>query len=699
MTRPLFATALLLVATLSPLAALGPLIAVAVWVPFVAIGLGASALLLLVLRLARRWIVWPSVIAAVAGVAGILFVADRATPLGLFAAPTESVRVLGWIIQSGAEAIRGDVPPITSGVGVGVIVALVVLLLYLAAEGLAVGAQAPALAGVPLLLLWTPHAVLNSAAPVGLLLLAAGAYGVLLTTGIPVARLAPVLPAVVGVTATALAASVVISPWALSQPSWIGGLGVGGTSSTRMDLGLDIRRDLERGRDTPLMTYAGLSPAELGPVHSHTLADFDGQQWHPGPTEALLHTSLLHPERYGHMIDHQAAPQQVRFHIDSLSQDRLFLPESPRLTSQPALYDPFKDELHAPEQGEVTYDLAGPPLITDPHVWHDHSRSEGVPARLEKYLHIPQTSKTAQVHTLAEEITAGATSTYEQAVMIQDYLRTGAQFQYTTSVPDGTSDDAVWDFLEDGRGYCVQYATAMVILARAVGIPARMAVGFLPGDSAPGPEGSSGGVISAHDAHTWPQLFLGDAGWARFEPTPSARAGAVPSYATGLAAPAGPEELEEEMPQPMAPEPEQPTPEPTQEPITSPAPEDEGGASQWWLWALAALTLVGSVLGFVKWRHIARSGRGVEEYWAAALRALRPLGITPLPADTPQRVLTRARAAAPDEGWDEALAGLSHLTEAINASRYAAAPAAVDDADLHRWLTQVRRGSERVSAR
>lgn len=78
------------------------------------------------------------------------------------------------------------------------------------------------------------------------------------------------------------------------------------------------------------------------------------------------------------------------------------------------------------------------------------------------------------------EVTEGATSPYEKAVAIQNFLRTGFHFSYTTTVPAAAGDDAVWSFLEDGQGYCIQFATAMVILARSAGVPARMA-----GDSSP----------------------------------------------------------------------------------------------------------------------------------------------------------------------------------------------------------------------
>ena len=80
---------------------------------------------------------------------------------------------------------------------------------------------------------------------------------------------------------------------------------------------------------------------------------------------------------------------------------------------------------------------------------------------------------------------------------------------------------------ESGRvGYCEQFAASMAIMARIIGIPARVAVGFLEGDAS----GPNEYEFSAHDLHAWPELFFPGAGWVRFEPTPGDRAPTVPDY-------------------------------------------------------------------------------------------------------------------------------------------------------------------------
>ena len=81
-------------------------------------------------------------------------------------------------------------------------------------------------------------------------------------------------------------------------------------------------------------------------------------------------------------------------------------------------------------------------------------------------------------------------------------------------------------FLASKHGYCVQFASAMAVMARTLGIPARLGVGFLPGTKQS--NGRQG--VSLNDAHAWPELYFEGIGWVRFEPTPRVRTGAAPAY-------------------------------------------------------------------------------------------------------------------------------------------------------------------------
>ena len=127
---------------------------------------------------------------------------------------------------------------------------------------------------------------------------------------------------------------------------------------------------------------------------------------------------------------------------------------------------------------------------------------------------------------LSRQVTRGADTPYARAAAIQAYLRDPDNFTYDTQQRPGSGYQALVNFLTvDKRGYCEQFATSMAMMARVNGIPARVAVGFLPGTQ-------SGGTynVSVRDMHAWPELYFTNYGWVRFEPTPSVQTGSPPAY-------------------------------------------------------------------------------------------------------------------------------------------------------------------------
>ncbi len=156
-----------------------------------------------------------------------------------------------------------------------------------------------------------------------------------------------------------------------------------------------------------------------------------------------------------------------------------------------------------------------------------------VPDGLTDYLSLPPDTPSI-IATTANTVTASSKSNYEKALAIQEYLRS-APFQYSVSAPvtdgyDGTGVDFVAAFLEQHRGYCIHFASAMAVMARELGIPSRIIVGFQPGHLKNGDDrGRRLFEVTTADLHSWPELFFSGIGWVRFEPTPSR--GSVPEYA------------------------------------------------------------------------------------------------------------------------------------------------------------------------
>jgi hypothetical protein len=136
---------------------------------------------------------------------------------------------------------------------------------------------------------------------------------------------------------------------------------------------------------------------------------------------------------------------------------------------------------------------------------------------LDLYLDTP--GLTTRVAQLARDVTDGAANPYEQAEALASYLHTDLTFTYATSAPPPSPDEDLVDFFlfdEDGRtGYCQYYASAMVIMARSLGLPARVAVGFAPGER----QEDETYLVREANAHAWAEVYFPGYGWQIFEAT------------------------------------------------------------------------------------------------------------------------------------------------------------------------------------
>ncbi|MFH8343350.1 transglutaminaseTgpA domain-containing protein [Streptomyces sp. NPDC018045] len=146
------------------------------------------------------------------------------------------------------------------------------------------------------------------------------------------------------------------------------------------------------------------------------------------------------------------------------------------------------------------------------------------PAELAReYTKVPD-SLPPVVRETARQVTRDAGSAYDKAVRLQDWFSLNGGFTYNTEVRAGSGTEAIARFLEQKEGFCVHFAFSMAAMARTLGIPARVAVGFTPGTRQS--DGSTS--VGLKDAHAWPELYFEGAGWTRFEPTPSR--GTPPDY-------------------------------------------------------------------------------------------------------------------------------------------------------------------------
>ncbi|MBN1259460.1 MAG: transglutaminase domain-containing protein, partial [Anaerolineae bacterium] len=134
---------------------------------------------------------------------------------------------------------------------------------------------------------------------------------------------------------------------------------------------------------------------------------------------------------------------------------------------------------------------------------------------LDRYMDLPETVP-ERVLALARDLTATAPTAYDRAVAIETYLR--ENFPYTLDVEPPPIHRDVADFFlfTTQEGYCDYYATAMVVLARAAGLPARLTVGYATGTYDPL---EAAYIVTEADAHAWVEIYFPGYGWITFEPT------------------------------------------------------------------------------------------------------------------------------------------------------------------------------------
>ena len=123
----------------------------------------------------------------------------------------------------------------------------------------------------------------------------------------------------------------------------------------------------------------------------------------------------------------------------------------------------------------------------------------------------------ARVLALARDLTATSATPYDRALAIESYLRTIPYNLDIAGPPPG--QDVVDYFLCDlKQGYCDYFATSMVVLARAAGLPARLVVGYASG-AALRTEGTFRYTVTEAEAHSWVEIYVPELGWIEFEPT------------------------------------------------------------------------------------------------------------------------------------------------------------------------------------
>jgi transglutaminase-like putative cysteine protease len=179
---------------------------------------------------------------------------------------------------------------------------------------------------------------------------------------------------------------------------------------------------------------------------------------------------------------------------------------------------------NAAAAGAITFEPGTPP------------QDLGEPSDIEKYLDLPDDLPDELV-SIAKEHTTGAATVFEEAWLLQRWFRESNDFQYSVDVSTGHGSLDLVDWLSEPdslnyrTGYCEQFAAAMAVLGRALGIPSRVVWGFTPGKVETQSDGSEVVVVTDHNAHAWVEMWMDGFGWVHFDPTPRSD-GALPPSVT-----------------------------------------------------------------------------------------------------------------------------------------------------------------------
>lgn len=625
--------------------------------------------------------------------------------LGLYGGPTDRFSALIGLsnvdrlltrLQTARELTLAEVAPIDPSLPIELLAVGGAVVVFLVADLMAGGLRLGAGVGVPLLALWIPGLVLVGDVPPLAFVLTVTALVALLAVDNPhraarrtsgrdgVRRRAPVAGArVATAVGTALAVAVVslgVGSASTALPevassSWSRLFSSTG-STVRLSEDLDMRRDLAERSDEVVLRYR-TDGGDVGPLRVFTLTGFDGTNWRRGDdrdgTAVEGADQLLWPQDAG-----RGTATRLEVTLQSLRDTKLPLPTEPRTLDAEGdwRYDAVRDEVVGTRSTDAgtTYAVTVYPRALDAEVLRAAGGDDpGDP----NYVDVPASTHEQEIRDLAAQVVQGAQSRYDQALALQTFFRDTSTFTYSTQVPPGDSGDAVWDFLQDRTGYCVQFATSMTMMARMLGIPARLGVGFLPGQH----EGDGVYRVTGRDSHAWPELYFAGLGWVRFEPTPAQQTGPAPRWATPSGNTATPGFLapDDALTPGAEPAPSEPvTPAPTVE-GGLPAPTAADGSGTPWM-LVAGLVVVLVLGGGAAWLALRRRTRvhtlhDAEDAWRELVRRLTALGVTwpasATPRTVPGTVATAVRARSGTDLPDETVEALVALCTALETERYA----------------------------
>lgn len=291
-----------------------------------------------------------------------------------------------------------------------------------------------------------------------------------------------------------------------------------------------------------------------------------------------------------------------------------------------------------------------------------------------------------EIFDIAAEATKDADSPWEKAVALRDYLKANFAYELDVKDPPESVDFVAWFLLAEQKGYCTYFASAMTVMCRMVGLPARYVEGYVAR-----PDAGGTAYVTGLNAHAWTEVYLNGVGWVTFDATANVN---EPDL-SGNNPPPPAENEEDPTPTPApeqtpTPEPESetpptPTPEPDgEQPDATPTPEPENNQPPPennntepplpWLWLLLIIALIVLIALRIRATHpLMRAQRARNDtqalliLWSSILDCADCLGYKRSDAETPLQFAERTENGLGTRMRD--------IAEAVSAVRYGRHPA------------------------
>ncbi|KGN36304.1 transglutaminase TgpA family protein [Knoellia subterranea] len=673
---------------------------------------------------------------AVAGFLAISWLHGRGHLLGGLLPGPDSVHALGILLGEARETVMAFSAPVPTERGIIVAITILVGFTALVVDAVGVTLRSPALAGLALLTAYLVSAT-NSGdglswkyfiLPIAfwLALLATQGLGVVRrwSTTVPRGSDGADHDPVLGVAGTArllgagtLALAIVLPMVVPHLPTTFLADGLGradnarGGGSITLNTTVDLRRSLEDQSQTPVISYRTTTTSP-DPLRVAILTDYRRGEWSTGFTAGRN----VQPDSIAQDGDPSVKRTPVRIDVteNRLQAPQIALPsplqnvdlgDVPLRTNFVGSFEVDRNvgEYTAnynqlqPTTGDFSTDGPGP------RGWDEGIYNEIDGESFER------------LQELVNNVVPEGSTPLETARLLQAHFRS-SQYTYSLQLPTPTDPvsgrtmmaDPLSNFLVSRTGYCVQFASAFVMAARIKGIPARLAIGFLPGTFA-----NASYTVRAADAHAWPELWFPDLGWTRFEPTPGVRTGGAPTYSL-IPTEVGPTESASPTASSSAPAPTASERPDSDTGSVGPTTTSTSGPFRWITDNLLTLVVIVAALlsllllpvaAWVRRRRLRKAARDdaerVEADWASLISRLGDIGIAPPDGSTPRQAGTRLAHDAILSA--EPKAAMGRIVSTVEQARYAPPHAQIPDVStdtraVWRAALSARQRGDRVRA-